>query len=113
MHELWLCKSILEIVNQKMIDQPNKKIKKIYLEMGMLTAIEKSIFIFNFNMITQGTFAENVKLQIIEIPGEAICDACKTKVAIKQYGDACPECANFALTIIKGEELLVKSMEVE
>lgn len=113
MHEIWLCKSILEIIQQKVREKKCARVKKVYLEMGALTAIDKSSLIFSFTVITQGTVAENAELEIINIPGEGLCNACQTNVPLNQYYDLCQLCGNAILTIIKGEELHVKSMEVE
>lgn len=113
MHELWLCKNILEIINQKLDEIKCARIKKIYLEIGQLLAVEKSSLIFSFNVMTQETRAQDACLEIIIVPGEAVCDSCQKKVSVNQYSDSCRYCGNFSLTVIQGEELRVKSMEVE
>jgi len=113
MHELWLCKNILEIVNQQAVKTKCVLVKKVYLEIGQLAAVEKSALIFCFNVIAQGTIAEQAILEIIEIPGKAVCDSCQKTVSLNQYYDSCQFCGNFALSIIQGEELRVKSMEVK
>ena len=113
MHELWICNHIMEIVNQYMDGKPYHRIKKIYLEVGKLSAIEKSSLIFSFNIISNSTKAQDAILEIIPIPGEAICDLCKKTISIHHYADSCQYCGSFSLTITQGEELRVKSMEVE
>lgn len=113
MHEIWLCKSILEIIHQKVREKNCVRVKKVYLEMGALAAIDKSSLILSFTVITQGTVAENAELEIINVPGEGLCTTCQINVPLNQYFDLCRSCGNAILTIIKGEELRVKSMEVE
>ena len=46
MHELWLCKSILEIIQQNAIEKNGTRVKKIVLEIGQLAAVEKDFFNF-------------------------------------------------------------------
>ena len=70
MHELWLCKSILEIIKQNANKKNCTRIKKIYLEIGQLAAVEKEALNFSFSVVTQGTVAEGAELLIIDIPGE-------------------------------------------
>lgn len=113
MHELSLCKNILEIVNQKLHEIECKRVKKIYLEIGELIAVEKSTLIFSFDIAAKETLAKNAILEIISVSGEAICDVCHKNVSIHNYSEACQYCGNFRLTITRGEEFYVKSMEVE
>lgn len=110
MHELSICKNIIEIIRQHA--ESTRTIKTIYLEVGQLTKIEKSSLLFNFDIVSQGTVAGNAKLVVMDIPAKAECGACKKIVAINQYYDSCSHCGNFNLTIIQGEELRIKSMEV-
>lgn len=111
MHELWLCKNILAIIKQK--SAKNLKIKKIYLEIGELMAVDQDSLIFNFNIISQNSIAKGASLIIKKIAGKGTCDQCQKTVKIKHYSDPCQYCGNFSLTITCGEELQVKSMEVE
>ncbi|CAM2921637.1 hydrogenase nickel incorporation protein HypA [Legionella steigerwaltii] len=113
MHELWICKSILEIIKQKAAATQCTRVKKIILEIGQLAAIEKNALIFGFNVITEGTIAENAELHIIDIPGEALCESCQKRSPLQQYYDACQVCGSHALKVIHGEELQIKSMVVE
>jgi len=113
MHELWLCKNVLEIINQEIANRNLQRVKVIYLEIGQLLSIDKMAFVFNFNVVTQGTLAAKAKLKIIDIAGKALCQLCNLEVPVNQYYDPCPKCSNFLLSIIQGEELCVKSMEVE
>ncbi|KTD49092.1 hydrogenase nickel incorporation protein HypA [Legionella rubrilucens] len=113
MHELWVCKSILDIIRENAIEKKFTRVKKIILELGQLVAIEKDALIFSFNVITEGTVAENAALHIIDIPGEARCESCKKRVPLRRYYDACPVCGSHSLKITQGEEFSVKSMVAE
>ncbi len=111
MHELSLCKNILQTVKQH-LTPPYAKVTHINLEVGALCCVEKSALAFNFDVLKKGTVAENAILHFVDIPGEAICDICLQTVTINQYYDACPVCEQFSLSIIKGQELRIKSIEV-
>ena len=89
------------------------RVKKINLEIGQLTGVDESALRFGFEAITKGTIAEHAVLGLIEIEGQALCDTCQKTVKLKHYYDACQTCGHFSLTITQGEELRVKSMEVE
>ncbi len=113
MHELWLCRNILEIVQQNARAKNCTRVKKVVLEIGELIAVEKNSLVFSFNVITEGTIAEKATLQIIEVPGEAQCGSCQKTVPLRHYYDQCQRCGSHILKVTQGEELRVKSMEVE
>lgn len=113
MHELSICRNILEMVTGWPVEKPYRRIKKIAVTMGQLAVIDPSALRFSFAVIAQGTVAEEAVLEIIFIPGQAVCGSCQETVAIKQYGEACSFCGSFSLQITQGETLQVQSMEVE
>lgn len=112
MHELSLCQHIINIVITHSTKFEYKRVIGIYLEIGMLTYVEKSALLFNFDVLKKQTIVEHATLHFIDIPGEAFCDSCQKKIEISQYNDSCPYCGQFLLKIIKGLELRVKSLEV-
>jgi len=113
MHELWLCKSILETIQQNAREKNAVRVKKIVLEIGQLVAVDKNALIFSFSVINVGTVAENATLHFIDIPGEAFCESCQTIVPLRQYYEACESCGGHALRVTQGEELRIQSMVVE
>ncbi len=113
MHELSLCQSILNIINDSVSGKNCRSIKKIALEIGQLTAVDHAALSFSFDVIKKGTIAENAILEIIEVEGWAICEFCQKAVRLKHYYEACQTCGNFSLTVTQGEELRVKFMEIE
>ncbi|KTD14115.1 hydrogenase maturation nickel metallochaperone HypA [Legionella israelensis] len=113
MHEMTLCKNILEIVKQHVKETKGAWVKKICLEIGQLTCVERSALQFSFDVAAKGTVAEQAILDIIDIEGKARCETCQKIIKIKQYYDPCQSCGNFSLSILQGEELKVKYMEME
>ncbi|OGV40721.1 MAG: hydrogenase maturation nickel metallochaperone HypA [Legionellales bacterium RIFCSPHIGHO2_12_FULL_42_9] len=112
MHELSLCRSLLDIINEHVVGNYFKCIKKVTLEVGQLSAVDESALRFGFEIVTKGTLAEGAILDIITIEGQAICNACHQYVKLEHYYDACLNCGQFSLTVTQGEELRIQSMEV-
>lgn len=110
MHELGLCKSIIEIIQQKALDTQCTKVKKIILEIGQLASIDNDALRFSFALATKGTVLQGAVLEIIEIPGEAFCSSCQKRGPLQRYYDGCVTCGGHALEIVQGEELRVQSM---
>lgn len=112
MHELILCRNILAIIQQKALQERLTCVKRIYIEIGQLLAIENAALTFSFEVCAKETIAENAQLEIISVAAQAKCESCGKIVNLSQYYDSCSECGSSALTITQGEELRVKSMEV-
>ena len=112
MHELSLCKNILDIVKEKALEHQGKYIKTIYLELGELMAVEKTALLFSFPILAKNTIAEHAKLHILDIPGEGRCESCGLVNRVKQLFSVCENCGKFSLVILRGNELRVKAMEV-
>ncbi len=113
MHELSLCRSILDIVNDHVTDKPGRHVKKITLEIGQLSGVDESALRFSFDVIIKGTIAESALLEIIPLPGQAMCNTCHKIITLEHYFDPCKTCGQFTLTVTQGDELRVKSMEID
>lgn len=112
MHELTLCQRIMSIINEYSRGKNYHRVKKIVLEIGQLAAVDEEALRFGFDVVAKGTLAEGAILDVIEIEGQAICDACQKTGKLKHYYDACQNCGHYSLTITQGEELRVSCMEV-
>lgn len=113
MHEVWLGKTILELVQKKLQDCKAKRVKKITLELGQLAAIDKEALLFSFGLIAKGSAAESAELEIQDISGEAFCESCQYKMSLQHYYDECQNCGGHRWVVTQGEALRVKSMVVE
>ena len=113
MHELSLCESVLQVIEDNAARQGYSQVKKVWLEIGALAGVEKEAMQFGFDVVCKGSMAENAVLEIIDVPGRAWCLPCGESVAITQRFDACPVCGSYQLQISQGEELRIKELEVE
>lgn len=108
MHELGITAEIVEIVTQRC---GGRKVAKIVLEIGKLTAVMPDAVRFCFDMCTEGTVAEGASLEIIEPPGRARCKACGLEFDVAQPFAECG-CGCFDLDWLSGTQLTIKNMEV-
>jgi len=112
MHEFSLAKNICDLV-QKRFDQTRyHRVTKIRLSIGELLAVDSAALQFSFDIVQKATVCDGATLNIITIPGKALCGACQNTVRILKYAEPCEFCGDFSLTIMQGEELQIKSMEV-
>ncbi|MCB1830554.1 MAG: hydrogenase maturation nickel metallochaperone HypA [Chromatiaceae bacterium] len=113
MHEMSLCESILQVVEQNAVSQGYSRVKTVWLEIGQLSGVELEAMRFGFEVVTRGSLADGARLEIVELPGQAWCMRCATRVQVRQRFDACPECGSFQLQVTGGEELRIKELEVD
>jgi hydrogenase nickel incorporation protein HypA/HybF len=109
MHELGITQNIIAIVSE---NAQNKKVKRVSLEIGKLSAIMPDAIKFCFDICAQGTIVEGALLEIIEIPGMAKCRQCCAIFPVEKPFGIC-ECGSVQLDLITGEELKIKEIEVE
>lgn len=114
MHEVSLCKNLLAVVfkNIPTTAHPHT-ISHIYLEIGQLLAIDVPTLRFAFQAAAQNTVAEHAHLDIQEIPGKGRCSTCQCVTNFSQYYTACPDCENFTLEVLQGEEFRVRAIKME
>ena len=86
--------------------------KAVWLEIGDLAGVETGAMRFSFDVVTCGTLADQARLEIIDVPGEAWCMQCSKTVPVKRRFDACPDCGSYQLQVTGGDEMKVRELEV-
>ena len=112
MHEMSLCESILQVLEDHAQRQGFGRVNAVWLEIGGLSGVEPDAMRFGFEAVMRGTLADHARLEIIEVPGQAWCMQCGKSVPVKQRFDACPHCGSYRLQVTGGEEMRIKELEV-
>lgn len=112
MHELSIAISIVDIAEKETAKVNAKKVDVIELEIGTLAGIEIDSLDFVWSSAVKDTVLENAIKKINIIHGAAKCSDCETIFKLDNIYEACPNCMSYLKDIIKGKELLVKSLEV-
>lgn len=113
MHEMSLCESILQILQDSAAQQGFSKVKTVWLEIGAMAGVEIDALRFGFDVVCKGSLADQARLEIISLPGQAWCMPCGQNVPVSQRYDACPRCGSYQLQVNQGEEMRIKELEVE
>jgi len=113
MHEMSLCESILQTLEQQAEVQHYRKVRTIWLEIGALSGVEIDAVRFCFDAVVQGSLAEGARLEILEAPGQAWCLPCGCNVPVQQLYDECPLCGSHQLQVNGGDQMRIKELEVE
>lgn len=113
MHEMSLCESVLDIIEQQAKAQCFQRVTTVWLEIGALSGVEAEAMRFCFDVVMQNSLAHQAKLEIIEVPGLAWCMPCAENVIVRQLYEQCPNCGSHQLQIVNGEQMRIKELEVE
>jgi len=113
MHEMSICESVIQIIEEEARKQAFTKVKQVWLEIGLFSGIEVDALRFSFDVVTRNTVAENAGLNIDELPGQGYCMGCGKTITVRQRFDPCPECGGFQIQVTGGNEMRIKELEVE
>ena len=108
MHELGITRSVVAICSER---AAGAQVKRVTLEIGQLSAVLPASVRFCFDICAKGTPLEGSVLEIVEIPGTAVCRDCDGEVRLSQLFGRCA-CGGSNLRLVSGEELKIKEMEV-
>lgn len=108
MHELAITESIVAAVAEKLGEA---RVTRVVLEVGRLAGVVPDSIRFCFDICTASTTLEGARLEIIEVPGRAVCRQCGVGLNVDSMVESCL-CGSFDLKLICGEELKIKEVEV-
>ena len=112
MHEMSLAESIRQIVDDQARAHGFTAVRAIRLEIGRFAGVEKAALAFCFDVVMQGGPAQGATLEMIDLPGRAMCHDCQRDVEIADRLDPCPLCGGGRLVPVAGDEMRIKDMEV-
>ena len=112
MHEMSICESILDVLNEQARAQNFDAVKRVSLEVGPFSGVEIEALKFGFDVVMRNSLAEGAALEIVETQARATCLECGAEAAIAQRYDPCPQCGSHLLKVTSGEELKIRELEV-
>jgi hydrogenase nickel incorporation protein HypA/HybF len=114
MHEMGIVQSIMEIVEQQARIHGARRVVRISLEFGFLTAVQPDAIRFAFDVLSKGGIADSADLDITIIPIKVGCQQCTTETVIHDYSPYCPVCGSPSVQIVEGrDEMRIASLEIE
>jgi hydrogenase nickel incorporation protein HypA/HybF len=109
MHELGITQNIIAIVSEK---AGERKVRRVTLEIGKLSAIVPDAIRFCFDLCAEGTVLEGAQLEIREIDGRGSCSSCGSEMELNLMAGQC-KCGSLDIKCTQGQELNIKEMEVD
>jgi hydrogenase nickel incorporation protein HypA/HybF len=108
-HELAITNNIVDLVAEA---AEGHRVQRVTLEIGKLSGVLSHAIAFCFPEVARGTPAEHATLEILEIDAAARCDVCGAEFATPDHLTPCP-CGSRRFTRLRGEELNLRSIEVD
>lgn len=109
MHELAITCSIVDLVAEA---AQGRRVRRVTLEIGTLSGVMADAIAFCFPEVARETVAAAAALDIRHIEARARCTLCGAEFATPALYTPCP-CGSLDLVRLQGEELNLKSMELE
>lgn len=113
MHELSICQSILNTIEDEFGNKGMENIREIHLKVGMLSCIEPELLKHVFTFIKADGPFQNSELFIDLVEVSAQCENCGEKFKVEKYKFVCPECNVPVSNITEGKELLIHKIILE
>jgi hydrogenase nickel incorporation protein HypA/HybF len=114
MHEMAIVQSIMDIIEQQAEMYNAKRVVRVSLEFGALTAVLPAAVSFAFEILSKDGIAEGAQLDIKIVPIKVQCKECGNEQIMENYEPFCPVCSSPALNIVEGrDEMRIVSLEIE
>lgn len=89
------------------------RITEIRITVGELTEIVDTALQFAFEALAPGTMADGATLSVTHVMPRSRCSDCGAEYDHDRFQMLCPECGSFDVTLLKGRELQIDSIETE
>jgi hydrogenase nickel incorporation protein HypA/HybF len=110
LHELSIAESVVRIASRQ---ANGRRVTKVRMKVGHLRQVVPSALTFSFELVAEGTPVEGAELEMEEVPAVGVCSGCVVESRLDSFPLLCRMCGGFDLEILRGEELLVESLELE
>lgn len=109
MHEMALTQDLVSLIAEHCA---GRRVTRVVLEVGKLSAVVPDAFRFCFELCAEGTPAEGAELEIVELAGRARCRDCARELGLDSIFERCT-CGSFSLDFLSGEQLQLREVEVQ
>ena len=113
MHELAICQSLIDQIENIAMDRDAKSVTSIVIGMGPLSGVEAQLLKSAYPIASIGTIAEHAELIIENLPVRVKCNRCDCETDALPNKLICGHCGDWKTTLISGDELLLMSVELE
>lgn len=111
MHELSLCMSIAELVQEHARHAGVSRVTRVVVEIGMAAPVDPQALQFSFPVVTADTLMQGAALDIQRVPLRLRCKVCGLESEPVSPHEPCTSCGAFQREVLAGREMRVLSFE--
>ncbi len=114
MHEASIVEALIEQVGVEVARcGRGGRVLGLDLVIGRLSGVNVDSIRFAFEVLSPGTIVEGSRMNIDEPKAICCCRSCKSRSPIDDLEAECPACGSDDITIEGGQEMLLKTIELE
>lgn len=113
MHELSVCLSLMQQLEDIARERDCARITKITLNIGPLSGVEPDLLRNAYPLAAAGSVAEDAEL-VMEIADVVVsCSRCDAETTVTPNKLLCGSCGDFRTRVISGDELTLMRVELD
>ena len=112
MHEMSLCRNLLDQALILARENKARSIKSIKVTMGPLCAVDTQHLQETFSFASSGTMADKARLVINKIPMTIRCLDCRSESQVLPDHMLCRHCGSQHTQLINGDEIMLHDIEI-
>ena len=113
MHELSVCLALIEQVERIAAERGANRVTRICLDLGPLSGVEAELLERAYPLAANGSIADGAELVVNKTELVVHCSECDSRTAVPPNRLICGQCRGFRTCVVAGEELLLRSVELE
>jgi len=110
MHELSICRSIVDIVDRH---ASGRGVRVVRLQVGQLRQIVPDSLVYCWSLVNESTKYAVTRLEVDEVPAAIECLDCGRRTVLSEPILLCSACRSSHVAIVAGEEFLITSLDLE
>jgi len=114
MHEYGIVRSVLSVVDEQVHAHDGRRALRVLLGASGMTGAEERLLHQAFDAFKADTTARDAELVVERVPLEVCCVDCGAQASLADSHDRrCPRCGSDAALPIRGQDIFLKSVEIE
>ena len=114
MHEMGIILHLAKSLEETAREQDIQKILRVTLQVGEVSGIMTDYFTDCWNYVRRRhPVLETAELELETIPAVTFCASCEKTYPTITYGRECPYCHSGETWLLRGNECIIKEIEVE